>query len=309
MDRRRVLAILHRLRVFILLAGSLALSACHSLFFYPQKPHVTTPAAFSYLFDDVFLRTKDNKMIHGWLLKPRKPAIGTVYFLHGNAENISTHFRAVLWLVNQNYEVFALDYRGYGLSQGVPTLPEVFLDIDAGTRWLEKRASEQSSANQLPRYLYGQSLGASLAAKYAKLEPAFDEHFNGLILEAPFSRYDKIAKHVASRHWLTWIAQYPALWLINAEYDPVDAVAQLDNTPLMVIHSREDQIVPQSFGREVFEAANEPKYWVDTQGGHIRAATWLDVRQRMLAFMEHYAMSFDPETLPVRPLSGNRKDQ
>ncbi len=265
------------------------IGGCHSLFFYPQSPHLSSPSEFGYNYDDVFINTSDGVQVHGWLIKPNERAVGTIYFLHGNAENISTHFRAVLWLVDQNYQVFALDYRGYGLSQGVATLPEVFLDIQAGSQWLSQHARQNATNDPLPVYLFGQSLGASLAVKYAELEADFSELFNGLILEAPFSRYDRIAKHVASRHWLTWAAQYPALWLINDDYDPVDAVDKLTNTPLMVIHSDEDQVVPPSFGRAVFDAANEPKIWIETTGPHIRAAAQASVRQQILDFLKHYA--------------------
>jgi pimeloyl-ACP methyl ester carboxylesterase len=292
MDKSLCISLRHRLSVLVILCSSFAQGGCHSLFFYPQKDHLSNPGAFGYAYDDVFLQTADNLRVHGWLLKPRKPAIGTIYFLHGNAENVSTHFRAVLWLVNQNYEVFALDYRGYGLSQGVPTLPEVFLDIDAGAQWLVDRAKSADAAaseGRLPLFLYGQSLGASLATKYAELSKVAVAGFDGLILEAPFSRYDTIAKHVASNHWLTWLAQYPALWLINDKYDPVDAVGRIQQLPLLVIHSRQDQIIPQTFGRAVFDAANEPKYWIDTEGPHIRAAAYLSVRQGVLKFLEQYA--------------------
>lgn len=295
MDKSLCFSIRCRLPVMMIVCSSFVLGGCHSLFFYPQKDHLSNPGAFGYAYDDVFLQTADNLRVHGWLLKPRNPPIGTIYFLHGNAENISTHFRAVLWLVNQNYEVFALDYRGYGLSQGVPTLPEVFLDIDAGAQWLGERVDGDESKDapsperRLPVFLYGQSLGASLAAKYAELSEKTLDRFDGMILEAPFSRYDTIAKHVASNHWLTWLAQYPALWLINDKYDPVDAVSQIRQLPLLVIHSRHDQIIPQAFGRAVFDAANEPKYWVDTEGPHIRAAAYLSVRQGVLNFLEEHA--------------------
>ncbi len=268
-----------------LLVTSLCLSGCTSLFFFPMKQHVTTPAQLGYDYQDVYLRAADNTRLHAWLIHPKKPTLGTVYFLHGNAENISTHFRATLWLLNHGYEVFALDYRGYGLSEGKPDVPAVFSDIDAGAQWLYSHIRTEPR----PLYLYGQSLGASLAITFASNYKPFKQRFNGLITEAAFARFDTIAKHVASQHWLTWGAQYPAKWLIGREHDPLDAIAQLDNLPKLMIHSVDDQIIPYRFGTQLFDAAPEPKQRVVARGAHIRAAADAQVRSSMLAFMQQFA--------------------
>lgn len=277
----------------LIIAGMLCvlMSGCTSLFFYPMKQHVTAPGKFGYDYEDVFLTTEDGLRVHGWWIRSSTPAVGSLFFLHGNAENISTHFRAVLWLVNQGYDAFVLDYRGYGLSEGHPDVPDVFLDIDAGANWLVEKVSKTYPDTGHPIFLYGQSLGASLALKYAALDTRFKLRFNALIAEAPFSRYGSIAKHVASRHWLTWSAQYPALWLMNDEHDPIDAVENIDSVPLMIIHSPDDTVIPQRFGKAVFEKANEPKYWVEARGPHINAAAYLDTRRAMLEFLERYESS------------------
>lgn len=68
-------------------------------------------------------------------------ALGQVLFLHGNAENISTHIGSVLWLLQSGYQVFALDYRGYGLSTGTPAVPQVFEDIRSSAQWLSTQPS------------------------------------------------------------------------------------------------------------------------------------------------------------------------
>lgn len=263
-----------------------------------MTPHVTVPSRFGYDYEDVFLQAADNTRLHGWLIAPSRehggPPRGTIYFLHGNAENISTHFRATLWLLNHGYEVFALDYRGYGLSEGKPDVPEVFNDIDAGANWLLDRRRQQHSP---ALFIYGQSLGGSLAISHAQRSKMIVEQFDGLISEAAFTRFDTIARHVASRHWLTWSAQYPAQWLIGRQYDPLDAIATLDTLPKLLIHSRDDQIIPIHFGLALMEAAAEPKQWLVTTGPHIRAAANPAVREAILGFLQQHA---DQESSPVR---------
>ena len=251
-----------------------------------MQQQITIPTALGYEYQDIFLNAADGTRLHAWLINPRLARRGVVYFLHGNAENISTHFRATVWLLESGYQVFALDYRGYGLSQGTPDVPEVFSDIEAGAQWLEQYLAEDESADDLPVFVFGQSLGASLAIKYAQLDDRFNERFNGLITEAAFARYDTIAKHVASSHWLTWSAQYPAKWLIGRQYDPLDAIAELEQTPKLIVHSKDDQVIPYRFGQQLFDAATEPKLWISTTGPHIRGAADPVVRQAILDFMQ-----------------------
>lgn len=282
-------------QVLLLATLTLSLSGCTRLFFYPMPDHVMVPSDLGYDYEDVFLVAADGTRLHGWLLSPgNQPALGSVYFLHGNAENISTHFRATTWLVDAGYEVFALDYRGYGWSDGKPDVPQVFDDIASGARWLEQRNRESGQA--LPLYLYGQSLGASLAITYASREARFNQIFSALLSEAAFSRFDTIARDVASRHWLTWSAQYPVQWLITRRHDPLDAIARLDHTPKLLIHSQQDEIIPYRFGQKLLAAAAEPRQWLEATGHHIRAAADPTVRSAMLEFMQRSA---NPAIEPV----------
>ena len=303
------------LTALVLLLASSLVSGCTRLFFFPMQQHVALPSNYGVDYQDVYLRAADGTRLHAWLLEPEGQPVGTIYFLHGNAENISTHFLATVWLIKQGYEVFALDYRGYGLSQGRPDLPEVFDDIEAGANWLisraklahsaERRKSASSAgmiavssdgAKPRPLYFYGQSLGASLAITFAQRSSIVTQHFNGIVAEAAFARYDSIAKHIASKHWLTWSAQYPAKWLIRRQYDPLDAISQLA-LPKLIIHSQDDQIIPYRFGKALFDAAATPKEWISASGAHIRAAADESVRRSILDFMQRFA---DPETLPTR---------
>ena len=271
------------------MALSVLLSGCTRLFFFPMQQHVTVPSELGYDYQDVFLRSADDTRLHAWVIQPKGPPMGTILFLHGNAENVSTHFRATLWLIDRGYRVVALDYRGYGLSEGKPDVPEVYTDIAAAAQWVNKRFRNGPLSNNHPVYLLGQSLGASLAIKYAELDNNFNDHFDALIVEAAFTRFGSIAKHVASNNWLTWGAQYPAQWLIGESYDPLDAIGKLENTPLLLIHSEQDQIIPYRFGESLYNAANKPKRFVKTKGPHIRAFAHAEVRATVLTFLKNHA--------------------
>ena len=117
-------ALLLPLLLLILLCS---LSGCQGLLFYPSKEMVRTPADVELAYDDIYLKSLDGTKLNAWFLTVKEDVEikGTVYFLHGNAQNISQHLASVYWLPEHGYQVFLLDYRGYGNSAGTPLLADV----------------------------------------------------------------------------------------------------------------------------------------------------------------------------------------
>ena len=104
----------------------------HLRLLLPDAGRVWNRAQDNIPYKDIRFESADGVPLHGWLLCPRKESPrGTILFLHGNAENISTHVQSVLWIVDAGYEVFAFDYRGYGWSGGKPDIPGVHRDARA----------------------------------------------------------------------------------------------------------------------------------------------------------------------------------
>ena len=262
----------------------LSLNGCSGLLFFPHPYHVRTPESIDLKYEDVHLSTADQENIHGWFLPALSQLKGSVYFLHGNAENISTHIESVYWLPEKGYQVFLLDYRGFGLSEGKPSLPEVFLDIDAGFSWLLERAEQK------PVFILGQSLGAGLAIHYVANNPRAKEQLAGLVSDASFSSYFEIARHVSSKLWLTWPFQYLIAWSMNYPYSPIEAIQKIAPMPVLIVHSTEDHIIPYSHGEQLFEIAHQPKYFMPTQGFH--AFTFSFIKNRML-LLDFFQQSVD----------------
>ncbi len=240
------------------------ISGCSSVFFFPMSAHILTPDQLGFDYQDIYLETNDTLTLHGWLLPAKGETKGSVYFLHGNAENISTHVQSVYWLPEMGYQVFLLDYRGFGLSEGKPNLSGALEDIKTGFNWLVK----QESISGKPVFLLGQSLGASMAIYFAATDHNAQNHLAGVISDAAFTRYRDMARHVADQAWITWLLQYPVSWSIVRQYDPVDYVAFISPIPLLIIHSRDDEIIPFEYFNVLFDVAAEPKTQVETKGRH-----------------------------------------
>ena len=272
------MAILLRLSVLVLLL--LPLGGCSGLFFYPMSDWVQNPARQDLAYEDIILIHPDGLRLHGWWLPAQTEQVrGTVYPLHGNAQNISTHLMNVAWLPSEGYQVFLLDYRGYGLSEGEPALPDVQEDVQLGLDWLER-----SNRVEPPLIVFGQSLGASLTAGVLGRESNQGKG-DCVILEAPFTGYRDITRDIMRRSWVLWPFSFVVAPLMPDEGRPEDRVAGISPRPLLVMHSREDQVIPFEHGRAVFEAAEAPKSFQPLSGGHIQSARSEAVRQRLLQFM------------------------
>ncbi|HSV27048.1 MAG TPA: alpha/beta hydrolase, partial [Sedimentisphaerales bacterium] len=146
--------------------------------------------------------------------------------------------------------VMIFDYRGYGASAGRPNEKGTYLDAQAAYDWVVKEKGA------LPRDIiaYGESLGGSIAAHLAGTNEC-----GGLILDSAFTSLAAVGQ----RHF-PWL---PVRWIVGNKYDTTAFLAKV-NCPVLVIHSRDDEIVPFDMGEELFRLAREPKKFVEIRGTH-----------------------------------------
>jgi len=210
--------------------------------------------------------------------KPR----GTILFLHGNAENISTHLGSVFWLPSRGYQVLLLDYRGYGKSGGTPSVAGMQLDIDAALAALLAR----TDVDPARIVLLGQSLGGALALYYAAHGPQ-REHLRAVVADSAFSSYRAIAREKLAAAWLTWPLQWPLSFTVDDEYSPIRSMARIAPLPLLLIHGEADTIVPPHHSQRLFDAAQWPRdLWLVPAVGHISALQAPAMRDRLIAYLD-----------------------
>ncbi len=252
-----------------------------SLFFYPKKQYLRTPNDINLVYEEVNIEAVDGTELVSWFLpssnERRVDDSPIVLFLHGNAENISTHIGSVYWLPEKGVNVFLLDYRGYGHSKGVPYLPAIFEDVEASLNWLRVRYPKRKI------YIFGQSIGSAIATTSMAL---FKDKFNleGLILDASFTGYRDIAQHVTSSSFLTWVV-WPFTWLLPTQWDPVSHIEQISPKPILMFHSQEDRILPYSLGRALYDKAGEPRVWHESKGRHIQTFNFEENREILIRFL------------------------
>ena len=272
------------LLVLLVSAAALLQSGCSSLFFFPDKTTYITPDRLNLSYQNVYLNTADGETLHSWWLPAEGHPKGTIYFLHGNAQNISSHLLNVAWLPAEGYNVFTIDYRGYGKSTGAPDIEGALHDSETGLRWL----ASQPHVNNAPIFLLGQSLGGALGLTLASEWVQRNEtpELKGVILDGTFSGFRGIAREKLSSFWLTWPLQAPLSWTIPDEYEGLDRIANISPVPVMIIHSARDGIIPFHHGQALYEAAGEPKQFLQTDTPH--AATFIipAYKDSVLEFLE-----------------------
>ena len=214
---------------------------------------------------DVWLKAADGVKLHAWWVEAPGSSLATL-FLHGNAGNLTHrtgHLRAI---AEAGSSVLALDYRGYGRSEGRPDEAGLYADAEAAYRHL-------LAAGYTPEriVLHGESLGTAVAVELASRRPC-----TGMILEAPFNAASEVARGVL-----------PVLGpMVIRCFDSRERIKRV-RAPLLVIHGDRDTIIPQPLGRALFEAANEPKsFWSVAGADHngLREACGAEYVERLRAF-------------------------
>ncbi len=270
----------------LLALATLLQTGCSSVFFFPDNTTYVTPDRLNLEYEDVYLDTADGETLHGWWLPALtdEPAKGTVYYLHGNAQNVSAHILNAAWLPEQGYNVFTIDYRGYGQSTGAPDIEGALHDVETGLRWL----ADQNSTSERPLYLLGQSLGGALGIALASewVERNEEPELSGVILDGTFSGFRYIAREKLGLFWLTWPLQYPLSWTIPEDYEGMDMIAGVSPVPVMIIHSVRDGIIPFEHGVRLYEAAEQPKTFLQTDTPHAATFVIPAYREAVLEFME-----------------------
>jgi uncharacterized protein len=279
-----------RLAAAVLVA--LCLGGCTSVFFQPERTLFQTPGLYGLDYQPVELHAADGTELFAWFMPARGTARGSVLYLHGNGQNISTQFANVAWMPALGYNVLALDYRGYGGSQGTPSLPGVQLDIDAAMRVLLARPDVDPQRI----IVFGQSLGGALAIYYVA-HSRYRDHVKAVVIDSAFSDYERIGREKLAAAIVTWPFQWFASLSIDNRYSPEAAVGMLSPIPLLLIHGQDDTIVPLHHSQRLYELAGFPKsLWVVPGVGHIQAIKERDVRKRLADFL---ARSLSPAQGPV----------
>jgi len=214
----------------------------------PGRALTMTPIDVGMEYQDVSIETADGVTLHGWFIPGRSSRI--LLFFHGNAGNISHRLESIRQFHSLGLSVLIIDYRGFGRSGGRTTEKGIYRDAEAAWRYL----TEDRGISAGDIVVFGRSLGASAAARLAAQHRPL-----ALIVESSFTSVPDIAQELYP--WL------PARWLSRFNHATRDYVRDV-RCPVLVAHSRDDEIIPFRHGEAIFASANEPRTLLALRGTH-----------------------------------------
>jgi fermentation-respiration switch protein FrsA (DUF1100 family) len=197
----------------------------------------------------VAFQTSDSLLLSGWLVGDDKSRDVVLHF-HGNAGNMSHRLDSFIIFNRLGLNTFIFDYRGYGRSQGSPSEQGTYLDAEAAWQYLTE--TEHIPSERI--ILFGRSLGGAVAARLATQVKA-----KALILESTYTSVPDLGADL-----------YPFLpvRLISRFHYNTRAILQKIDLPVLIVHSPQDEIIPFSHGKALYEAAKEPKHFLEISGSH-----------------------------------------
>lgn len=229
----------------------------HSQVYHPTRALEASPAELGRAFEEVSFHAADGVALHGWFFPADAGSARERWaFLicHGNGGNISHRLELCAALLRTGASVFVFDYRGYGRSEGRPGEEGTYRDAQSAHGWLRERGFQPE--NILP---YGESLGGAVAA-----ELALRERVGGVVIQSAFTSIAEVGAEL-----FPWL---PVRWMNTIRYDTREKLSRVA-VPVLVLHSREDDLVAFHHGQRNYEAAREPKLFRELRGGH-NAPVW-----------------------------------
>lgn len=236
-----------KITLFYILLIVVLFIAQRTLIYFPDK---SKPAPVQGV-DIVTVVTKDGQSLEAWYIPPAASDKPVIVLFHGNAGHYGHRIYKAQTYLSAGYGMLLAEYRGYGGNQGTISEQGFYHDGRAYIDWLlEIRNIDVGNI-----ILYGESIGSGVA-----VQMAMEYDVKGVVLEVPFSSLIDIAG-----------PQYPYIpvkYLLRDRYMNIEKIEKID-APLLILHGREDQTIPFDSALKLFEAAKEPKKFVDfPQGNH-----------------------------------------
>jgi alpha-beta hydrolase superfamily lysophospholipase len=238
--------------------------------------------------EELYLRVgnaQEAPRIHAWWWPQRDVAAPALLYLHGARWNLTGHLRRIEQLRNFGFAVFAIDYRGFGKSDGdMPSEQTVYEDARVGWQWLAERQPEASK-----RFIYGHSLGGAVAIDLAAHVAQHGPSARGLIVESSFTTLADIATAL-SYEWV------PTRALLSQKFDSIDKIRRV-GVPVLIAHGAGDRFVPSRFSEALYAAAPEPKKLLLIENGGHNNSMWIGGREYHRALMELFGLRAASEPL------------
>jgi fermentation-respiration switch protein FrsA (DUF1100 family) len=218
----------------------------------PERALVAPDASLGLPVQRVEISTEDQVKLVAWVIPAQSPSSLWLLVCHGNAGNLSEFDRPMHYagLRQLGLNLLAFDYRGYGESGGVPSESGLYRDADAAYWYLTKERGVPASRI----IIFGHSLGSAVAVDLASRVPSAALIVEGALTSAT-DRGQELYPYI------------PVRWIAASRFSSLDKIGRV-TVPKLFLHATEDEVIPLAHGRRLYDAAPQPKIFVELRGGH-----------------------------------------
>jgi len=211
-----------------------------NLLYHPsENNYLNDKITFNY--EEIFIETDEKIKLKSWFIKKDLDNFKTILIFHGNAGNLFNRVYKLNELNKLDVNILLISWRGFSGNKGKPTEKNLYHDAEEAVKWLNNRGAISKNI-----ILYGESLGTGVAT-----ELGTSNAFGGIILESPFTSIANAAK--------IYYPYLPVNIILKDRYDSIGKIKNI-TTPILIMHGKKDNIVPQKMGLELYEKANQPKF-------------------------------------------------
>ena len=211
-----------------------------NLLYHPsENNYLNDKITFNY--EEIFIETDKKIKLKSWFIKKDLNKFKTILIFHGNAGNLFNRVYKLNELNKLDVNILLISWRGFSGNKGKPTEKNLYHDAEKAVKWLNNQGAISKNI-----ILYGESLGTGVAT-----ELGTSNAFGGIILESPFTSIANAAK--------IYYPYLPVNIILKDRYDSIGKIKNI-TTPILIMHGKKDNIVPQKMGLELYEKANQPKF-------------------------------------------------
>ena len=233
--------------------GALARAIQSRQLYAPQQEYSSSPADIQLDYESAVFQASDGIRLSGWFV-PARTLSGVILFCHGNSGNISHRLEHIEIFHSLGLSTFIFDYRGYGQSEGKPSEQGTYLDAEGAWRYLVR--DRQIASSDI--VVFGRSLGGAIAAHLAeKKGPSM------LIIDSTFTSVQDLRAELYPYFPFNLLSPF----LNHNTYNVIATLPSI-NVPVLIAHSRQDEVVPFKHSLELFNIANDPKEFLELSGNH-----------------------------------------
>lgn len=218
-------------------------------------------------YQDIILQTKDNKRLKGWLIYSNKSK-GIIICLHGYPSNKSDILPVVEFLY-PNFSLLLFDFRAHGESEGKVCyfgLKE-YLDVESAIEFIKKDKRTKDLPIGIWGYSFGGAVGIISASKYKKIK--------AIVSDSSFANFPDMVKNYYKnlgplKYIFSSFSIFLGRYVFRSDFklnSPENFIKNVE-CPILIIHSRNDEFVPFSHAKRLYQLANQPKEIYVVEGTH-----------------------------------------